>query len=51
MTVHLDTSALVDSLTGPRRSLEKLVALAEQGHRLSLSAVVNLLCRRSCFLV
>jgi predicted nucleic acid-binding protein len=40
MTVHLETSALVDSLTGPRRSLEKLVALAEQGHRLSLSAVV-----------
>jgi predicted nucleic acid-binding protein len=40
MTVHLDTSALVDSLTGPRRSLDKLVALAEHGHRLSLSAVV-----------
>lgn len=40
MIVHLDTSALVDALTGPRRSLEVLVELAEQGHRLSLSAIV-----------
>jgi predicted nucleic acid-binding protein len=40
MTVHLDTSALVDALTGPRRSLEPLIALVEQGHRLSLSAIV-----------
>ena len=40
MTVHLDTSALVDALTGPRRSLESLTALAEQGHRLTLSTIV-----------
>jgi predicted nucleic acid-binding protein len=40
MTVHLDTSALVDALTGPRRSLDPLIALVEQGHRLSLSAIV-----------
>ena len=40
MTVHLDTSALVDALTGPRRSLHVLAALAEQGHRLTLSAIV-----------
>jgi predicted nucleic acid-binding protein len=40
MTVHLDTSALVDALTGPRRSLDSLTALAEQGHRLTLSTIV-----------
>lgn len=40
MTVHLDTSVLIDSLTGPRRSLEALIALAHEGHRLSLSAIV-----------
>lgn len=40
MTVHLDTSALVDALTGPRRSLDTLIGLAEDGHRLSLSAIV-----------
>jgi predicted nucleic acid-binding protein len=40
MTVHLDTSALIDALTGPRRSLEVLIGLAEEGHRLSVSAIV-----------
>jgi predicted nucleic acid-binding protein len=40
MTVHVDTSALVDALTGTRRSLDVLIGLAEQGHRLSLSALV-----------
>jgi predicted nucleic acid-binding protein len=40
VTVHLDTSALVDALTGPRRSLEVLAGLAEQGHRLVLSTIV-----------
>ena len=40
MTVHLDTSALIDALTGPRRSLAALAALAEEGHRLALSTVV-----------
>lgn len=40
MTVHVDTSALVDALTGPRRSLDVLIGLADQGHRLSISAIV-----------
>jgi predicted nucleic acid-binding protein len=40
MTVHLDTSALIDALTGPRRSLDALIELAEQGHRLSISTIV-----------
>ena len=40
MTVHLDTSALVDALTGPRRSLDVLIGLAEEGHRLSVSTLV-----------
>jgi predicted nucleic acid-binding protein len=40
MTVHVDTSALVDALTGPRRSLDVLVGLAEEGHRLTISAIV-----------
>ena len=40
MTVHLDTSVLVDALTGPRRSLDTLVALVEQGHRVTLSTLV-----------
>jgi predicted nucleic acid-binding protein len=40
MTVHVDTSALVDALTGPRRSLDALIALAEAGHRLSISTIV-----------
>jgi predicted nucleic acid-binding protein len=40
MTVHVDTSALIDALTGPRRSLEVLIDLTEQGHRLSLSTIV-----------
>lgn len=40
MIVHLDTSALVDALTGPRRSLDGLIALTEQGHRPMLSTIV-----------
>jgi predicted nucleic acid-binding protein len=40
VTVHLDTSALVDALTGPRRSLDALIALAEEGHRLAVSTIV-----------
>jgi predicted nucleic acid-binding protein len=38
--VHLDTSALVDALTGPRRSLDALVGLVEEGHRLMVSTIV-----------
>ena len=40
MTVHLDTSALVDALTGPRRSLPVLVDLADRGHRLMVASLV-----------
>lgn len=40
MIVHVDTSALVDALTGPRRSLETLIALTDAGHRLGLSTIV-----------
>lgn len=40
MTVHLDTSALIDALAGPRRSLDALTALAEDGHRLAISTIV-----------
>jgi predicted nucleic acid-binding protein len=40
VTVHLDTSALVDALTGPRRSLDELADLADKGHRLALSTIV-----------
>jgi predicted nucleic acid-binding protein len=38
--VHLDTSALVDALTGPRRSLDDLIELVEAGHRLRISTIV-----------
>jgi predicted nucleic acid-binding protein len=40
MIVHLDTSALIDALTGPRRSLDGLVRLVEDGHRLAASTIV-----------
>ena len=40
MIIHVDTSALVDALTGPRRSLDALIALTDQGHRLMLSSIV-----------
>ena len=40
MIVHVDTSALVDALTGPRRSLDTLIRLTDQGHRLMVSTIV-----------
>ena len=40
MTVHLDTSALIDALTGPRRSLDALAALVDEGHRVAISTIV-----------
>lgn len=40
MTVHIDTSALIDALTGPRRSLPRLTALVQEGHRIALSSLV-----------
>jgi predicted nucleic acid-binding protein len=38
--VHLDTSALLDALTGPRRSLSTLKTLVEQGHPIAISSLV-----------
>jgi predicted nucleic acid-binding protein len=38
--IHLDTSALIDALTGPRRSEPRLRRLIEQGERLSVSSIV-----------
>ncbi len=40
MIVHVDTSALVDALTGPRRSLDAFITLTDEGHRLMLSTIV-----------
>lgn len=40
MIVHLDTSALIDALTGPRRSLPRLIDIVEQGHRIAMSSLV-----------
>jgi len=40
VTIHIDTSALVDALSGSRRSLDVLVEFAEEGHRLVLSSLV-----------
>ena len=40
MIVHVDTSALVDAFTGPRRSLDDLIGLVDQGHRLMVSTLV-----------
>lgn len=40
MIVHLDTSALIDALTGPRRSLPRLTAIVADGHRLAVSSLV-----------
>jgi predicted nucleic acid-binding protein len=38
--IHLDTSALVDALTGPRRSASGLRRLVERGERIQLSTIV-----------
>jgi predicted nucleic acid-binding protein len=40
MIIHVDTSALVDALTGSRRSLDTLIGLTDRGHRVGLSAIV-----------
>ncbi|HYN06341.1 MAG TPA: type II toxin-antitoxin system VapC family toxin [Vicinamibacterales bacterium] len=40
MIVHVDTSALIDALTGPRRALPTLTAIVEDGHRIALSSLV-----------
>jgi len=38
--IHLDTSALVDALTGARRSAAGLRAAIDRGERIQLSAIV-----------
>jgi predicted nucleic acid-binding protein len=38
--IHLDTSVLVDALTGPQRSAERLRGAFERGERVLLSALV-----------
>jgi predicted nucleic acid-binding protein len=40
MTLHLDTSVLVDALTGPRRSFGALEQAVAAGHVISLSTLV-----------
>ncbi|MDO8679748.1 MAG: PIN domain-containing protein [Acidobacteriota bacterium] len=40
MIVHIDTSSLIDALTGPRRSLDTLIRLTDEGHRLAISTIV-----------
>jgi predicted nucleic acid-binding protein len=40
MIVHIDTSALIDALTGPRRSLPRLTRIVEEGHRVAISSIV-----------
>ena len=38
--IHLDTSVLVDALTGPRRSASRLRAFLEDGERIVFSTIV-----------
>jgi predicted nucleic acid-binding protein len=40
MTIHLDTSVLVDALTGPRASLAALERAVAAGHVLAVSTLV-----------
>ncbi|MGQ0734979.1 MAG: type II toxin-antitoxin system VapC family toxin [Acidobacteriota bacterium] len=39
MTVHLDTSVLVDALTGPRRSLASLERTVGAGHVIAITTL------------
>src|SRR4051794_8732240 len=38
--IHLDTSVLIDGLTGPRRQAQRLRALIEKGERITFAALV-----------
>jgi predicted nucleic acid-binding protein len=40
MTIHLDTSVLVDALTGPRRSLPLLERAVAAGHVIGIATLV-----------
>lgn len=44
--VHLDTSVLIDALTGPRRSLTALLRTVDRGHVIACSALVQYEWRR-----
>ena len=37
--IHLDTSVLIDALTGPRRSLPRLRQLIQEGEKIRLTAL------------
>jgi predicted nucleic acid-binding protein len=39
MTLHLDTSVLIDALTGPRRSLHRLELTVAAGHVIGVSTL------------
>ena len=39
MTIHLDTSVVIDAITGPRRALPAIRTAGEAGHRLTLSPI------------
>jgi predicted nucleic acid-binding protein len=40
MTIHLDTSALVGALAGPRDAFDRMRNLIDEGHRVRLSTIV-----------
>ena len=44
--IHLDTSVLIDALTGPKRSGPRLRQLIEDGERVNLSSIVAFEWRR-----
>ena len=39
MTIHLDTSALVGALAGPRASFDRLHTFVDESHRVRLSTI------------
>jgi predicted nucleic acid-binding protein len=39
VTIHIDTSALIDAVTGPRTSRARMVQLVQGGHRLAVSTI------------
>ena len=46
MIVHVDASALIDALTGPRRALPRLTQIVHDGHRIAISSLVYFEWRR-----
>ena len=41
MTIHLDTSALVGALAGPRAAFDRLRTLVDESHRVRLSTIAE----------